>query len=122
MHPLLAHLATLGASISGHHTQAEMDEVDAALGILLPPDFRDYFAGFRQCALTAEPMWEFFPLTACIQRTREYRGRHTAIRVEDDAISTTALFAFCDALIDAPTYFVVADPQDPAIRPHHRFT
>jgi len=112
MHALLNHLMTMGAIISGKHTHTEIEIVEKQLCVRLPLEFYDYFTSFRTCKIENDCMWEFFDLPACIDRTLIYRRHYGSIHGHDFAVPIGHVFAFCDALIDAPSYLVVAEPND----------
>jgi hypothetical protein len=112
MNPLIEYLKTKGASVSGSHSAAEIQATETDLSIQFPAEFVSYLTSFRSCQFP-DTRWEFFDLATCIERSRVHRKHYKRIfgRGFDVAIGST--FAFCDYLIDAPTYFVVAEPTNP---------
>lgn len=110
IHPLLDHLCEIGAVLHGGHTEDELRDAQTDLGLTLPEEFRRYYGDFRSCQLPEESGWNFFSLAAAVENTRFLRSHREVIRVDGMGVRSADVFAFCDYLIDAPTYCVVARP------------
>ena len=110
MHPLIEYLKAKGASVSGGHSAAEIQAVEADLSIKFPAEFVSYLSSFDVCQFP-DTRWEFFGLPTCIERTLGHRKHYKRIFGKGFDIPISSTFAFCDYLIDAPTYFVVAEPK-----------
>ncbi len=111
MRPLIEHLKTQGAVVSGSHTVAEIHAAEAQLSIRLPTEFVAYFSSFRNCQFP-DSRWDFFNIPTCIDRTLVHRKHYRRIHGSGFDVPIESVFAFCDYLIDAPTYFVVAEPTN----------
>jgi hypothetical protein len=112
MHPLIEHLITKGAAVSGGHSVTEIQSAEAQLSIQLPREFIPYFTSFHGCQVP-DTHWDFFSIRTCIERTLVHRKHYRRIYGAGFEVPIESVFAFCDYLIDAPTYFVVAEPELP---------
>ena len=111
MHPLIEYIKAKGATAFGSHTAAELQSIESELSIQFPAEFASYLTGFRSCKFP-DDRWEFFDLSTCVERTLVHRKYYKHVFGTGCDIPITSIFAFCDYLMDAPTYFVVADPKN----------
>ena len=111
---LVDKLLSLGATLNNPATSAEITTAESTLQCRFPDGIHDFFVVCDGVSdATSDWIWDFFSLNALVERTAERRKAEYFLTDSDERLAYRDLVAFCDVLIDAPTYLFCGNPSNP---------